>query len=294
MTFHNMRVREAPTFLLLAVLAFGLLSFSLGSPGFYDYDEGMYAEIAHEMLATGRWIIPHVNGVVYLEKPPLVYWDTALSFRLLGESEWAGRLPVVLCGTLGVLAIFSLVRLWCDRRTALAAGLTLATSFGYFLNSRTILLDVPLTAFISVSILGLAITTRYPGRGCTGALLYWAGAGCGLLTKGLLGLVVPLLILAACGLILRGRVRLGNLCWIPAVSLFLIIVIPWHLAAALEEPRFLDFYLWKGQFARYLASGRRVFLIADRPMRAGPGPGVPQPTFLLGDLPDRVLYSNMP
>src|SRR5581483_2308040 len=73
-----------------------LFGFHLGSYGLWDPDEARYAEIAREMLARGDWLIPHLNYVPYVEKPPLLYWLTALSFRLFGLSEFAARLTPAL------------------------------------------------------------------------------------------------------------------------------------------------------------------------------------------------------
>ena len=70
---------------------------SLGQRGLYNPDEGRYAEIPREMLASGDWVIPHLNGLVYIEKPPLQYWATAISEAVFGQNDWAARLYIGLC-----------------------------------------------------------------------------------------------------------------------------------------------------------------------------------------------------
>src|ERR1700722_16828081 len=91
------------------VLWFALLA---GRP-LYDPDEGRYAEIPREMLSGGDWVIPHLNALVYLEKPPLQYWLTALTFRGLGQSEFTARLCTGSAGFLSLVAVFLLGRkLW--------------------------------------------------------------------------------------------------------------------------------------------------------------------------------------
>ena len=81
---------------LITLAGLGLFFFRLGAPGLMDPDEGRYAEIAREMLLLKDWLIPHLNLVPYLEKPPLVYWLTSLSFSNFGLTEWAARLPAAL------------------------------------------------------------------------------------------------------------------------------------------------------------------------------------------------------
>src|SRR4030042_4689128 len=82
--------------LLLGLAGLGIFLFRLGTPGLMDPDEGRYAEIAREIWVLQDWLIPHLNFLPYLEKPPLVYWLTAFSFRVWGYTEWASRLPVAL------------------------------------------------------------------------------------------------------------------------------------------------------------------------------------------------------
>jgi 4-amino-4-deoxy-L-arabinose transferase-like glycosyltransferase len=91
------------------VLWFALLA---GRP-LFDPDEGRYAEIPREMLSGGDWVIPHLNALVYLEKPPLQYWLTALAFRGFGQNEFAARLCTGLAGFLSLATVFFICRkLW--------------------------------------------------------------------------------------------------------------------------------------------------------------------------------------
>src|ERR1700691_4878144 len=95
--------------ILCTVLWFVLLA---GRP-LYDPDEGRYAEIPREMLVGGDWVIPHLNALVYLERPPLQYWLTALAFHGLGQNEFAARLCTGLAGYLSLATVFFFGRrLW--------------------------------------------------------------------------------------------------------------------------------------------------------------------------------------
>ncbi len=139
----------------LLVLCCLLFFCRLGVPGLTDPDEGRYAEIAREMLVLKDYLTPHLNFLPYLEKPPLVYWLTAVSLSLGGLNEWAARAIPALSALGGVLAVYWLTaKLW-GSRTAFLAGMVTATSSGYFLLARLLTLDMSLTCFMTWGI-GLA------------------------------------------------------------------------------------------------------------------------------------------
>src|SRR5476649_895380 len=97
--------------LLWLVLVFGLLlGFRLGSYPLNNPDEGRNAEIPREMLATGDWVTPRLNGVNYFEKPPLVYWMTAASEKIFGQNEWSVRAVPVFFALWGVLLTYAAAR----------------------------------------------------------------------------------------------------------------------------------------------------------------------------------------
>ena len=176
----------------LLVLCCLLFFFRLGVPGLTDPDEGRYAEIAREMLVLKDYLTPHLNFLPYLEKPPLVYWLTAISLTLGGLNEWAARAIPALSAVGGVLAVYWLAaKLW-GSRTAFLAGMVTATSSGYFLLARILTLDMSLTCFMTWGI-GLAyLAVRNQAR----HYLPWAYLALGLavLTKGPVGVVLPALI----------------------------------------------------------------------------------------------------
>src|SRR2546423_14326121 len=138
---------------LLALLAaFSLLWFcNLGYRHLVKPDEGRYAEIPREMVASGDWLTPRLNGYKYFEKPPLQYWVTAAAFTAFGKNEWAARLWTGLTGFLGVLLVF-----WAGKRlfappaglfgAAVAASCALYVAIGHILT-----LDMALTFFMSAS-----------------------------------------------------------------------------------------------------------------------------------------------
>ena len=133
---------------LFAALWLGFLELR----GLYFPDEGRYAEIPREMLASGDWITPRINDFPYFEKPPLQYWMTAAVFALAGADEWTARLPAALAGLLGVLVVFATARRLYSRRVGWMAAAILASSCGYFMGAQFVTLDMVLTALLTCAL----------------------------------------------------------------------------------------------------------------------------------------------
>src|SRR5438309_6338103 len=174
--------------LALALGAGALLAVRLDVPAFFD-NEARYAEVAREMALGGDWISPHLDFTLFLNKPPLVFWLAALVFRVAGPTEWA-RLVSVGAAVVALLATFRLGALLYGGPAGLVAGLALATSLGFVLEARTLRPDMLLTAAVVVALWcwrrAVAADRR---RGWWLAAMY-AALGTGVLTKGLVPLVV--------------------------------------------------------------------------------------------------------
>src|SRR5208283_1782741 len=140
-----MRSDRTAKLLAAAALAFTILWFALlvGRP-LYDPDEGRYAEIPREMLASGDFVIPRLDGFNYLEKPPLQYWATALIFAAVGRAEWSARLYTGLTGYLTLLLVFAIARRLWGLEAGLKALLLAAGSILFFLLGHQLTLDMGL------------------------------------------------------------------------------------------------------------------------------------------------------
>lgn len=249
---------------LLVLLSMGFLYFwGLGSVGFQDPDEGMYAEIAREMLASGDWVIPRFNGVPYIEKPPLMYWLTAGTYAVLGPSEFSARLWKVIPMLATVLLTYALGRrLFIDEVGKLSA-IILATTLGPFLFSRITQMDPLLVFGVTLSALGIVAAGRGT-RGRSGesgghaALCFWIGIGIGMMSKGLPGLVFPVMLLAVWTLIHRDMTAIRNVWSWAGLGVTVIFVVPWHVALVAKVPGFFQFYLLDNQLLRFL--GERVYV----------------------------------
>src|SRR6267378_838139 len=130
---------------LLALACAPIFFFRLGQPGLGDPDEGRNAEVAREILETGDWITPHMDGAPYLDKPPAFFWTVASSYRVLGVSELAARAPSAVLAVAGIVLVFWFARRRIGEAAAWPAGLTLALSPLYIIFGRIVIFDMMLT-----------------------------------------------------------------------------------------------------------------------------------------------------
>jgi 4-amino-4-deoxy-L-arabinose transferase-like glycosyltransferase len=205
-------VPDPEAWLWRAVLALAAAANLIGSwaYGLLDSNEGRYAAIAREMLARGDWIVPHLNGVPYLEKPPVLYWAMALSLRLFGDHEWAIRIvPWAFHVATAVLVGRLAARLASGEgavRAGRLAALIFLSSTGVAAIDRTILFDVPMTCFLTAA---LVAWQRWEDEGCA-ADLRWAAAWLALavLSKGFV-----VLILAGAAVLVTLAARATSTAW---------------------------------------------------------------------------------
>jgi hypothetical protein len=240
--------------LVLALCAGTLFAFQLGERALWSPDEGRYAEVAREMVVTGDYVTPRLEGVKFFEKPPLFYWLQAVSIRLFGVNEWALRLWPALFAVLGCLAVYAGGRKFFDRRIGLIAAAVLATSGLYYAMSHIANLDMGLTTLLTAALLAFLAGTRAPpGPGRRAALaIFYILMALAVLDKGLIGVVLPVLIIAT-WVALTGEWRMLKSLHLPS-GLFLLaaIAVPWHILAARANPEFLYFYFVREHFQRFL------------------------------------------
>ncbi len=244
---------------LVALLPLALVWFGgLEYRGLFQPDEARYAEIPREMLVSGDWVTPRLNDLKYFEKPPLQYWATALALAAFGEDEWSARLWPAVTGFLGVLLLVFSGNRTGPPGSGYAAGLVLMSSIGYFIAGQYLTLDMGLTFFLCATMCAflLAVREALPLRSSRAwMLLAWASMACAVLSKGLVGVVLPGAALLAYILLQRDWSLLRHLEWKWGFALFALIVLPWHLLVQWRNPEFLQFYLVQEHFERYLLPG---------------------------------------
>ncbi len=241
---------------LLAVLA-AIIWFSLlGYRDLFEPDEGRYAEISREMVASGDWLTPRLDGFKYFEKPALQYWATAAGFVLFGESNATARLWPAIIGFLGALFIwFAGHRLYGRNAGLLGFILTFSCLF-YVTLSHIITLDLAVSVFIVTGIgcLALAQSRREdPAYVRRWMLLGWTALALATLTKGLIGLVLPAGAVLFYSLWQRDWTLWKHLHLGKGLLLILAITAPWFIAVSIKNPEFAHFFFIHEHFDRYLS-----------------------------------------
>ena len=242
--------------LLLAVLLAVFFGFELGGRALWHPDEGRYSEIPRAMVASGDYVTPRLNGVKYFEKPALFYWMQAGSIKLFGVNEWALRLWPALLALAGCLAVYGAGRKLFGRRAGLIAAIVLATSPLYYLLGRIITLDMAVSTFLTAALLAFLLGVREPPGRTRSLYLYAFYALCALatLTKGLIGIVIPAMVIGA-WITLLWDWRLLRAIHLPTgLLLFFVLAAPWHVLAAQANPEFAQFYFIHEHFQRYLTT----------------------------------------
>jgi 4-amino-4-deoxy-L-arabinose transferase-like glycosyltransferase len=239
---------------LALLLVFGALYFFvLGSHPLSNPDEGRYAEIPREMVASGEWVLPQLNGVAYFEKPPFVYWANAAAFTLFGQGEWSARCVPVLFALGGLLLTYGAGRSLYGRPTGLAAACVLGTSLLYFALLRILILDMVVSVLMSATLFCFVLGVREaPGR-ARRLLFYglYASSALATLSKGLIGFLLTGAVMFLWLLIFNQWRRLRPFYLPTGALLFLALALPWHLLAASRHEEWVRFYLVQEHWLRF-------------------------------------------
>jgi 4-amino-4-deoxy-L-arabinose transferase-like glycosyltransferase len=249
--------------LAVIVLLWGAIYFAgIFHPALLDDVDTIHAEAAREMVLRHDWVTLYTDGIRYLEKAPLMYWGTAVSYELFGMSEWSTRLPLML-GVLALLLVtYALGKHAYGERGGLFSSVVLATSLGPYIFTRFQIPDIIVGLWLALSayFFLLSLEQEKPSRWvCWG---FAATCALNVLTKSLIGLVFPLASVFLYLLLTRNLRHILKLRLVSSTLVFLAIAAPWHILAALRNPSqgavkgFLWFYFVNEQFMRYL--GKRV------------------------------------
>ena len=243
--------RLAPA--LAAACLILLLVWNLGGAPLLEPDEGRYTEVPREMLASGDFVTPHLNGVLYFEKPPLHYWLNAAAIRLFGLSEFTARLWSALFGLAGIALAWRLGRSVAGPRAGLLAAAALGTSPLWIAIGRLATLDMTLTFFLTATLTCFWIAQEANDRRRGRAAWHGAfgAAARAVLAKGLIGIVIPGAVVFLYLLATRRWGVLKRVPWLTGIALFLAIAVPWHVLAAARNPDFLWFYFVHEHLLRY-------------------------------------------
>ena len=223
-------------------------------------DEGRYSEISREMAATGDWVTPRLNGLKYFEKPPLQYWASALSFRLLGENEYTARLYIVLAGFCAIALLgFLGKRLW-GWDMAIASMMAIACSPYFMALGGIVTLDMGLTLWTTATLfafIGAEGARDRPATQLRWMLCAWAGMALAVLSKGLVGIIFAGAAVFIVMVMRRDIKVLERLHLIPGLAIFLAIAAPWFVAVSMANDEFAQFFFIHEHFARFLTRAHR-------------------------------------
>ena len=245
--------QEALFLFTLVALCFILFFLFLGDRPLWDIDEGTHAATSKDMILTGDWVTPRSNGEVFFDKPPLFNWLVALSFLILGFTEFAARLPAAFLGLGCVLFTYFLGRQMFNPLTGLLGGLILATGGEFIGLSIAVVHDMLLTFCITATLYFFYRGFIDQTRRKTFILLFYTFAGFGVLAKGPIGLLLPALII---GFFLLYKQNLGFVKelvrgW--GIPLFLLISLPWYILIAMRDQEYLGYFFIQQNLNNFFA-----------------------------------------
>jgi 4-amino-4-deoxy-L-arabinose transferase-like glycosyltransferase len=241
---------------VLAVAVVFVLLYQLGGAALFEPDEGRNSEKAREILVLNDWVTPHENFHPVLDKPMFFYWLIALSFKIFGVHEWAARLPSALAALGCVLLVYCFARARWGRWEAMWSALLLLTSTQFFILARVVIFDMTLTFLQTVALWAFyeAAHSDNAHRRRNLCMIMYLALGGGTLIKGLIGVVIPGMIVFFYILLLRRWQILRKLYPIPGALLFLAVVSPWYLQADARNAGYLSYYIWTEHFGRYTSA----------------------------------------
>jgi len=234
-----------------------LFAWRLGSAPLVNPDEGRYAEVPREMLASGDWVTPRLNGVPYFEKPPLVYWAVAACERFLGPSEWSVRLTPALFAVGGILMAYGAARRLYGRDAGFWAAVVLGTSLLYMAMGHLVGLDVAVSVLMSATLFCFVLGVEEPPGWRRRWLFYglYASAALATLTKGLMGFLITGAVMLLWLALVDQWKRLRPLHFPSGIAIFLAIAAPWHVLVAGRNPGWAHFYLVYEHWERFFEKG---------------------------------------
>jgi 4-amino-4-deoxy-L-arabinose transferase-like glycosyltransferase len=250
--------RGTTSLLIITLLWLAIYVAGMFTPALLDDADSVHAEAAREMVLRHDWVTLHANGLRYLEKAPLMYWSVATSYKLFGIEDWSTRLPLML----GVLALL-LATYWLGvsaygENAGFYSALVLGTAVGPYLFTRFLIPDLLVGLWLTLSFYFFlqSLNEDPPSRvTCWG---FAASCALNVLTKGLIGLVFPAVVIGAYLILTRNPRHLLKLRLISSSLVLLAIAAPWHVLATLRNPTqggvrgFAWFYFVNEHFLRYL------------------------------------------
>ncbi len=239
-------------FFLLALFTGSLFFIYLGSRPLTVPDEGNYAEIIREMAASRNWITPYLNEIKFFEKPILLYWLGTIAIKIGGVSIWSLRsVNAVLALFLCLFTYFTGRKIY-NRKTGILSALILSTTLLFFIFAQNITTDMPVAVFTTITLWCFLLGVHAQNRA---RFLYLtlaaASSGFAVLSKGLIGIILPAMIILFWMIWVKEYKLLKKVYFTWCIFIFLSIALPWHLIVTLKNPEFLYIYFFKHHLLRF-------------------------------------------
>jgi len=223
-----------------------------------DDGDAVHISVARNMAETGDWVTPYTNGVRFFDKPPMIYWLTAASFRVFGINEFAARVPTICAVVAIALLLFFLGRQAGGLFAGFVAGSAFVFCVGTFLFTCSAFPDIFFVFFLTLSVTAFYIWYQDERNPIFPALLFYAASAGAVLSKGLLGLAFPAVIAFLFLIWSRKFRRLRHFHLVKGTLLFFLLAAPWHILAEIRDSGFLWYYFVHEQFLRFL--GKRHWM----------------------------------
>ena len=239
--------------MILGSLAVWLIA-TLGLRPLMLPDEGRYVGVARAML-SGDLLVPTLNGLPFFHKPPLFYWLDIAAMHVLGISEFAGRFGAAAgAWIMGASFWFAMRRSHGERTATIGLGVLATTPF-FFIGGQYANHDMLVAGLITAAVLAFARAVDDPPRvDLRWLLAAWVCCALALLSKGLIGFVLPALVIGP-WLLMQGRWRqMLRLLHPLGLLVFALVAAPWCIAMQLRYPGFFDYFIVDQHFRRYAQS----------------------------------------
>jgi 4-amino-4-deoxy-L-arabinose transferase-like glycosyltransferase len=243
-----MTARTRTDVLLLAGFCTFLFFYGIGQFGLIGADEPRYAQVAREMLDRHDWVTPTLGGHVWLEKPPLYYWQAMLVYSLFGVSDVAARIPAAVDATLLVVAVYLFFRKF-RRGVEVDAALITASCAGIIGYARAASMDMALTAAFGIGMLAWWAWHESGKRAYLAA--FYLCMALGTLAKGPVAPFLAAVVIALLAVATRDLRLILKTLWLPGILLFCMIAAPWYVAVQLQNKQFFREFILEHNLARF-------------------------------------------
>lgn len=239
--------------IFLAALVF--YSINLGGVPLLDPDEPVYGQTAREMVLTGSWLTPKLNGLLWFDKPPMYFWLSALSYNVFGINEFAARFPSALMAAMTLMVVFAWAKKISGHNCAIFSAITLMTSLLFAFIARSAVTDMTLCFFMTLSfyMIFLAIESEKSAEKFKYINWFYFICGFSVLTKGPVGIVLPFLIIIPYLVFTQKFDMITRLISLTGIICFSISAMPWYLAMLfLHKMQFFNTFIGYHNLIRFL------------------------------------------